>query len=72
MSWKDNLAVEYYDTIHIVFIPTEEVYGTVDQLGAFASIVKYKKEENECELLMDNNDFIIMDEITFVHVEEII
>ncbi len=62
--------MEYYDTIHIVYLPTEEVYGVVDQLGAFASIVKYKNQGEECELLMDNNDFVIMDEITHVHVEE--
>jgi len=64
--------VEYYDTIYVVFIPLEQVHGIVDQLGAFASIVKYKKEGIECEVLMDNNDFIVMDEITHVHVEETI
>lgn len=64
--------MEYYDTIYVVFIPLEQAHGVVDQLGAFASIVKYKKKGIECEVLMDNNDFIVMDEITHVHVEEII
>ena len=52
--------MEYYDTIYVVFIPLEQAHGIVDQLGAFASIVKYKKEGIECEMLMDNNDFIVI------------
>lgn len=70
MNWRDNLAVEYYDTIHIVYITDEEVYGTVDSLGAYASTVKYQKDGVEYEVLLENRDFLIMDEITFLHVKE--
>jgi hypothetical protein len=46
------------------------VYGSTEKLGAFASIVKYKKNEMEYEELIDNAEFSIMDEIVFSHVEE--
>lgn len=62
--------MEYYDTIHIVYITDEEVYGTVDNLGAFASTVKYQKDGVGYEVLLENNEFLIMDEITFLHVKE--
>ena len=61
---------EYYDTTHIVFIHSEQCYGTVENLGAWASIVKYNKEEIEHSELMENDEFTIVDEIVFKHVEE--
>ena len=59
----------YYDRVAIVFIHEVGVYGTVDKLGAFASIVRYKKDGEEIEEMMDNEDFSIMDEIVFEHIE---
>ena len=61
---------EYFEVINIVYIPDEQCYGTVENLGAYASIVKYKKDEEELEELLDNTDFIIVDEIVFTHVIE--
>lgn len=61
---------EYYERVVIVFIHGEGIYGSVDNLGAFASIVRYIKDEVEYEEMMDNSDFSIMDEIVFEHVEE--
>ena len=61
---------EYYERVVIVFIHGEGIYGSVDKLGAFASIVRYIKDEVEYEEMMDNSDFSIMDEIVFEHVEE--
>jgi hypothetical protein len=61
---------EYYDRVLIVYIPEDNMYGTVEQLGAFASNVKYKKNEVEHEELLGNEEFIIMDEMVFTHVEE--
>lgn len=46
------------------------MYGTVEKLGAFASNVKYTINEIEHEELLGNEEFIIMDEIVFTHVEE--
>ena len=61
---------EYYEIINVVYIHDEKVYGTVEKLGAFASIVKYTKEGIEYEELLENSDFAIVDEIVFHHVEE--
>ena len=46
------------------------MHGTVEKLGAFASNVKYTKDEIEHEELLGNEEFIIMDEIVFTHIEE--
>ena len=61
---------EYYDVVHIVYIHSEQCYGSVEQLGAYASMVKYKKNDEEVEELMENEDFTIMEEIIFKHIEE--
>ncbi len=61
---------EYYDIINVVFIHEENVYGTVDKLGAFASVVQYKKDGIDYEVLLENDEFAIVDEIVFHHVEE--
>ena len=61
---------EYYDTTHIVFIHSEQCYGMVEKLGAWASIVKYNKDGMEQNELMENEEFSIVDEIVFKHIEE--
>lgn len=61
---------EYYDIINVVFIHEEGVYGTVDKLGAFASTVKYQKDGFDVEEILENDEFAIVDEIVFHHVEE--
>lgn len=61
---------EYLETIHIVYIPTENVHGIVEDMGLYASVVKYSLEDVEYEELMDNEDFIVVDEISLMHVEE--
>ena len=61
---------EYYDRVAIAVIHDENCYGTIESLGAFASVVKYKKNGEEIEELMDNADFVIVDEIVFEHSED--
>lgn len=61
---------EYYDTTHIVFIHSEQKYGTVEKLGAWASIVNYNKDGIDYNDLMENDEFTIVDEIVFRHIEE--
>jgi hypothetical protein len=61
---------EYYEVINIVYIYSEQCYGTIDSLGAYGSIIKYKKDGLEYEELIDNEDFVILDEIVFTHIEE--
>jgi hypothetical protein len=62
---------EYYDVVHIVYIHSEQTHGTVESLGAYASIVKYNKNGEEIQDLMENEEFSIIDEIVFKHVEEL-
>ena len=57
-----------YDRVIIVYIHEEKSFGTSEQLGAFASVVKYKKNGIEVEELIENDDFAIVDEIVFEHV----
>ena len=52
---------EYYDVIHVVYIHSEECHGTVEKLGAWASIVKYNKDDMEYSELMENEEFSIID-----------
>lgn len=61
---------EYYDRVLIVFIHELGIYGSTEKLGAFASIIKYKIDEVDHEELIDNDEFSIMDELVFTHVEE--
>lgn len=61
---------EYYEVINIVYLHEEKVYGTIEKMGAFDSIVKYKKDGIEYEELVENDEFAIIDEIVFTHVEE--
>ena len=70
MSWKGFLVREYYDRVLIVFIHDLGAYGSTEKLGAYASMVKYIKDEVEYEEMIDNSEFSIMDEIVFTHIEE--
>jgi hypothetical protein len=70
VSWKVSLVKEYYEVINIVYIHELKLYGTIENMGAFASVVKYTKDEVEYEELIENDEFAIVDEIVFHHVEE--
>lgn len=61
---------EYYEVIKIVFIHSERLYGSVENLGLYASKVKYQKDGIEIEEVLENDEFTVMDEIIFEHVEE--
>jgi hypothetical protein len=61
---------EYYDRVTIVYIHDENVYGTVEKMGAFASEVKYQKDDVEYVVLIENDEFAILEEIVFQHFEE--
>lgn len=70
MSWRGFLVTSRYEIINIVYLYPENTYGTVEALGAYASMVKYNKDEVEYEDLYDNSDFTIVDEIVFEHIIE--
>jgi hypothetical protein len=61
---------EYQDKVIIIHIPEEEVLGTVEQYGAFVSLVKYKKDGMEYEVFLENEEFVIVNELLFEHFEE--
>jgi hypothetical protein len=61
---------EYYDRVTIVYIHDENVYGTVEKMGAFASEVKYQKDDVEYIVMIENDEFAIVEEIVFHHFEE--
>ena len=61
---------ESYEVINIVYLHEEGAYGTVEQMGAFMSMVKYTKDEVEYNELIENDEFAIIDEIVFHHIEE--
>lgn len=61
---------KYYDVVNIVFIHAERAYGSTESLGLYASKIKYVKDGVEVEEMINNEDFTVMDEIVFEHVEE--
>lgn len=60
---------KYYDRVAIVFIHDKKKYGAVDSLGVYSSIVRHMKDQEEVSELMYNEDFVIIDEIVFEHME---
>jgi hypothetical protein len=69
-SWKGHLVKEYYETINVVFIHSEQIYGTVESMGAYASVVKYEIDDVEYEELIENEEFTVMKEIVLQHLED--
>jgi len=50
------------DQLLDVYIQTEGVYGTIQSLGAFASMVTYNKDGIHYEELLENDDFSLIGE----------
>jgi hypothetical protein len=61
---------ENAEVISIVYLYTEGVYGMVESIGIYASEVSYIKDGINYLELVDNEDFIVMNEIVLMHVEE--
>jgi hypothetical protein len=47
---------------HKVFIHSEDVYGVVEKMGAFASLVIYEKNGVQYEELLENDDLTFIGE----------
>lgn len=60
---------EYHERINIVYIHSEECYGTAEKMGAYASLVKYEINGVEFEELLPNEDFTIIHEINHGYTE---
>lgn len=50
------------DKLLNVYINSEKVYGTVEKLGAFASVVKYELDGFQYEELLENEDLTFVGE----------
>jgi len=57
---------ESYEVVSIVWIHSLKVYGA----GAFASLVRFKRDEVEVEEMLENDEFSVIDEIVFTKVED--
>lgn len=47
----------------VVWLDVEQVYGELIRLGAFFSTVKYVKGGIEYEVLMENDDFTLLEDL---------
>lgn len=61
---------ESYEVIKIVLIHSKRLYGKLDHLGDYESMVTYQDKDIEVQEMMDNEDFSIFEEIVFTHIEE--
>lgn len=50
------------DKLLNVYIQSEKVYGTVNKMGAFASVVKYEIDGVQYEELLENDDLLFLGE----------
>lgn len=70
MSLREYQVPTFYETVIIVYLHNYQVTGTVESLGAYASLVKYKKDNIDYEELIDNSEFAILDEFVFERTTE--
>jgi hypothetical protein len=68
MSKQENNNDE--NTITYVYIPDEQVYGTVITHGAWASIIEYYENGIGYKVEVPNDEFIVVDEIGIGYIEE--
>ncbi len=50
------------DQLLNVYIQSEKIYGTVEKMGAFASMVKYEIDGVQYEELLENDDLLFIGE----------
>ena len=50
------------DKLLNVYIQSEQVYGTVENMGAFALMVKYEIDGVQYEELLENDDLLFLGE----------
>lgn len=62
---KDGLEDLDENRIPIVWIPDEETTGVVRSYGVYVSTVEFEKDGFRQTVLMDNDDFIIIDFLVF-------
>ena len=50
----------YYETISIVFIHKDRLFGSAEKLGIYATVLKYQKDGIEYEETIENEEFSVM------------
>jgi hypothetical protein len=58
------------NTITYVYVPDEQLYGTVIQYGAWASLIEYYDTGIKYTIEIPNDEFIVVDEIGIGYLEE--
>jgi hypothetical protein len=58
------------DTIKYVYLPDEGVYGTIISENLWYSIIEYYDLGIKYNIEVDNNDFIVLDEIGIGYLDE--
>lgn len=64
------MAERYSERYQIVWIHEEQTYGLLTQEGAFVSMIRYTKDGLEYNTYFENDEFTVLDEIGFLHIEE--
>lgn len=58
---------EYPEYIYIVHLPSDNVTGIVKEMGLYASKVFYSIDEVDYEEMVNNEDFVVTNEILLSH-----
>ena len=70
MSKQENSDESNENTIIYVYIPDEEIYGTVINYGAWASLIEYYENGIGYKVEIPNDEFIVVDEVGIGYIEE--
>jgi hypothetical protein len=66
---EENLELTE-DTIKYVYIPDDDVYGTIITENLSYSVVEYYESGVKYRIEIDNDDFILLDEIGIGYINE--
>ena len=70
MSNQEKDQEQHENTITYVYIPDEDVYGTIISHGAWASMINYYEGGVEYTIEVPNDEFIEVDEIGIGYIDE--
>ena len=63
MSKQEPDKESHEETITYVYVPDDNVYGTIVSQGAWASLIQYYDDGIEYRIEIPNDEFVIIDEI---------
>jgi hypothetical protein len=70
MSKQENNEELPENTVSYVYIPDEDIYGTLVAQNRYYSIVEYFDNGVGYHIEVDNEDFIIVDEFGIIYIDE--